>query len=150
LWNKNEEIIIDSIWTLSFLSDGPEEYQNKIVSEGVIQKINEYSHIKIDQFQIPCLRILGNLLAGNITLIENLFEKGCFNSICDLGYDSIENIEILQEVIWCFMNLSKTNSKIINKMIEYKKFYDIIKNIFSKRKPNKKVNYKFNLKNINF
>lgn len=138
LWNKNEEVIIDSIWTLCFLSDGPEEFQNKIVNSGVIQKINEYSQIKIYQFQFPCLRILGNLLAGENLLVEKLFDLGSFDTICDLAKNNFENQEILQEIIWCFLNLSKTNPKIINKMLTKEIFFEVLKK-FLLIKNNKKV-----------
>ena len=131
-------MIIDSIWTLSFLSDGPEEFQDKIANAAVIQKVNEYSHIKIDQFQIPCLRILGNLLGGENHMIERLFDLGCFESICDLAKDNFENLDLLLEVFWCFLNLSKTNPKIINSILKNEKFFEIIKKVLE-CKNNKKV-----------
>lgn len=108
-----------------------------------MEKINEYAKYKINQVQIPCLRIIGNLFAGENFNIEILFEQGCFETLSSLVYNNLENSEIINEIIWCFINLSKTNIKIINLMIEDRKFMQSVTSALKKIGEINVIIYKF-------
>jgi hypothetical protein len=137
------------MWTISLLSDGPEEYYEFILSENILLKINEYSIINISSIQIPCLRIIGNLLSGENDFIEKIIKTGVIKNLFLIAKQNFQNIDILENASWCLLNLSKSNSNILNEILEDDLFCHLLNKIFSEIK-NQDILMKFIKIIINF
>lgn len=62
LWSNNEEVIRYALQILTFLTYSDNKFSKLIFSSNCLKKLIEFAYIKKKKFNIPCIRILGNLL----------------------------------------------------------------------------------------
>lgn len=122
LWSNDEEIVKSSLQSISYLSDGIDTIQSKIISTGCIPKILQYAVVKKKEIQTPSLRIIGNLAGTtNNKLCELLLDSGVPKVIIDL-FNSPQSVDLIKELLWIFSNLSLGSIKVVNYLAENEKF----------------------------
>jgi hypothetical protein len=62
LWLNDEEVIGYALQILTFLTYSDNQFSGLIFSSNCLQKLVEFAYVKKKKFNIPCLRIIGNLL----------------------------------------------------------------------------------------
>jgi hypothetical protein len=116
------------LWSLSYVSDGPESIQNIIVNSGCAQKILEYVVMKKKEIQLPSLRILGNLAASCSQNSDKLMESSVLKTMIDLLSTTNED-DILKEILWTLNNFSFGSTKVVNYMINSEKMNNSFKKL---------------------
>jgi hypothetical protein len=116
LWHKDLDVVKSSLWTISYISEGDETLQEKIISLGCIQKILEFAVMRKLELQLPALRIIGNLAAGSNKMAEVLMSNDAIKILIDL-LNSQSNEKVVSEIMWIFVNFSLSTIKVINYII---------------------------------
>eukprot|EP01059_Diplonema_ambulator_P007171 TRINITY_DN1667_c0_g1_i1.p1 TRINITY_DN1667_c0_g1~~TRINITY_DN1667_c0_g1_i1.p1 ORF type:complete len:510 (+),score=168.02 TRINITY_DN1667_c0_g1_i1:593-2122(+) len=62
---QDEEVLIDSCWALSYISNGPDDRVDAVLASNVVPRLIQLLTQAIPTIQVPALRAVGNLVTGN-------------------------------------------------------------------------------------
>lgn len=65
IYSTDEEVLTDSLWALSYLSDGPNERIQAVIESGVSRRLVELLLHHSFSVQTPALRTIGNIVTGD-------------------------------------------------------------------------------------
>ncbi len=104
LLTTQERLIEDSLWALTYLSDGDDERIENILKLNLVKKIMEHAHSSKIRYALPAVRIIANLLTGTDEQTETLIEEGVLDLIAH-NFENSKNSTIILDSLWCLSNI---------------------------------------------
>ena len=113
-----EDIMIDVIWAISYLSDGDDQQIELVISSGVTSKL-----VKLLEYDFKCkkpiIRTLGNFVSGSDSQTQVVLDSGILNQLADLLASPSK--EVRKESCWLASNIACGNHEQITKLVRRKK-----------------------------
>ena len=102
---KDEKVLIDILWSVSYITASQEEeFVDVILEELPMKKIMKCLECTNKALKVPSLRIVGNIAACSALKCQMLFDH---NVLHTLQHSFVtNNIPILREVCWILSNLA--------------------------------------------
>ncbi|KAL9644031.1 hypothetical protein ABK040_005499 [Willaertia magna] len=114
LQSKDEEVLSDALWALSYGTDLGDNHcyriQLCIESSLLLRKILEYAASSQASLQQPAIRIIGNIAVGNDTQTQTLLDEKGLEVL--RGLISHPKKSVRKEVIWTISNIAGNENQI--------------------------------------
>ncbi|OMO58508.1 Armadillo [Corchorus olitorius] len=114
---KDEEILTDACWALSYLSDGTNDKIQAVIEAGICPRLVELLHHPSQTVLVPALRTLGNIVTGDDSQTQVVIDnKGlpCLYKFLSQNYKK----SIKKEACWTISNITAGNTSQIQAVIE--------------------------------
>jgi importin subunit alpha-1 len=126
--NDDEEVLVDALWSLSFVSEGPTARVQAIIDTNVLPQLIECLATNVSvAAQVPALRTIGNIVMGNDEHVHKLLNNGILPVFRPLLANTRE--EVRKEVLWTISNITAGNTALIQAVIDAGLIPDIIDNM---------------------
>jgi len=116
LFEKDENILADACWALSYLSDGPNKQIQAVIESGVCSRLVELLNHSSSTVQVPALRAVGNIVTGDERQTETMLECDVVPAL--LGMLSSSKKGIVKEACWTLSNITAGNSAQIQRVLD--------------------------------
>ncbi|CAE7516270.1 unnamed protein product [Symbiodinium sp. CCMP2456] len=103
LYNTDQEVLTDALWTVSYVSDGTERYIQAVLDAGVCRRVVELLSHDSPQVQTPALRTVGNIVTGSDTQTDAVLACEPFPALTRLV--SSPRMKIRKECCWLLSNI---------------------------------------------
>lgn len=119
IWSKDDEILTDACWALSYLSDDNGPHNEKIqavISAGVCRRLVELLMHKSPNVKTPALRTVGNIVTGDdlqTQVVMNCSVLPCLNALLVNPKKGIR-----KEACWTISNITAGNPDQIEAVIK--------------------------------
>lgn len=116
IFNTDEEVLTDSCWALSYLSDGPNEKIQAVIEAGVCRRLVELLLNPSPAVQTPALRTVGNIVTGDDLQTQFIINHNALP--CLLALLSSPKKGIRKEACWTISNITAGNKDQIQAVID--------------------------------
>eukprot|EP01156_Anaeramoeba_ignava_P022702 Anaeramoba_ignava/c20959_g1_i4.p1 GENE.c20959_g1_i4~~c20959_g1_i4.p1 ORF type:complete len:484 (-),score=170.22 c20959_g1_i4:446-1897(-) len=103
LHSTDTEILTDSCWGLSYLTDGNNRQIQAVIDADVVPKLVNLVNSPQDTISTPALRTLGNIVSGDDSQTQLVLENGFLNAIPQLLR---KRKQIRKEACWNVSNIT--------------------------------------------
>ncbi|KAF0920702.1 hypothetical protein E2562_036405 [Oryza meyeriana var. granulata] len=115
--SQDEEILTDSCWALSYLSDGSDDKIQAVIETGVCPRLVELLNHPSPTVLIPALRTVGNIVTGNDAQTQHILDHPqalpcLFNLLTTTQKKSIK-----REACWTISNITAGTKEQIQAVI---------------------------------
>jgi len=101
--SRDQEILTDALWSLSYISDGPNNYIQAVIDTNVVPRVVELLSHESTSVGTPALRTVGNLVTGDDTQTDTVLNCNPFGAVMFLM--SSTKMKIRKECCWLLSNI---------------------------------------------
>ena len=128
----DEDLVKDSLWVLSSLTEYSEESGNIIISFNVLPRIVSLFSHHDTELQLPAITIIGRVAAGSDMQTSAAIAANAV--FCLTPLLNSPKREIRKEAIWCLSNFAAGTEEHIESLVKNEIFQKIIKIIYRDEK----------------
>lgn len=123
----DNEVLTDSAWAMSYLSDGDEDRIQRIINTGIVPTLVKLIGHHFLSIVIPCLRTLGNICTGNDEQTSLVLNSGVLPEIFKLSNHSKKAVR--REALWVLSNIAAGSAEHVSLIIQTQ---DYIQELFKR------------------
>eukprot|EP00475_Leptophrys_vorax_P040702 TRINITY_DN7588_c0_g1_i2.p1 TRINITY_DN7588_c0_g1~~TRINITY_DN7588_c0_g1_i2.p1 ORF type:complete len:355 (-),score=84.73 TRINITY_DN7588_c0_g1_i2:122-1186(-) len=123
LFSKDDEVLADACWALSYISDdnGPENAKiQAVVRAGVCKRLVELLFHRSNDVKTPALRTIGNVVTGDDLQTQLILNCNCLSGLKHLLENEKKGIR--KEACWTISNITAGNRDQIQQVINARIF----------------------------
>ncbi|KAJ6216938.1 hypothetical protein RDWZM_008095 [Blomia tropicalis] len=109
-------ILIDVIWTISYISDHGNEQIQLLINSGIIEFVIRWLNHEESKIQTPALRVIGNIATGNDDQTQHILNLGTLSYVPKLLEHPKERIK--KETLWFISNITAGRTDQIQMLID--------------------------------
>ncbi len=114
--SADDEVLTDSCWALSYLSDGAAEKTEAVVRANVVPQLVQLLTHANPSIQTPALRTIGNIATGDDALTDAVVKAGAVPMLVALMNSTRKGIR--KEAVWTLSNVTAGSKAQIQTVIE--------------------------------
>ncbi|KAL2345629.1 hypothetical protein Fmac_006914 [Flemingia macrophylla] len=115
--SNDEEVLTDSCWALSYLSDGTNDKIQGVIDAGVCTRLIELLVHPSPSVLIPALRTVGNIVTGDDAQTQVIIDHQALPRLQNLLTNNYKK-SIKKEACWTISNITAGNKQQIQDVIE--------------------------------
>ncbi|CCJ29717.1 unnamed protein product [Pneumocystis jirovecii] len=116
IFSLDDEILIDSSWAISYLSDGSNDKIQAIIDVGIPRRLVELLMHPSTSVQTPALRSVGNIVTGDDIQTQVIINCGALQALLSLLSSPKDGIK--KEACWTISNITAGNCTQIQAVID--------------------------------
>lgn len=119
LWTKDDEVLTDACWALSYISDDNDPSNSQIqqvIATGAVRRLVELMMARSNHVKTPALRTIGNIVTGDDTQTQVVINTGGLAGLLHLLGNEKKGIR--KEACWTISNITAGNQQQIQHVIE--------------------------------
>ncbi|GLT47674.1 hypothetical protein SLA2020_213500 [Shorea laevis] len=115
--SNDEEVLTDTCWALSYLSNGTNDKIQAVIEAGVCPRLVELLTHSSPSVLIPALRTVGNIITGNDMQTECVINHGALPCLLNLLMNTYKK-SVKKDVCWTISNITAGNKEQIQAVID--------------------------------
>lgn len=113
--DKDFEFLVDACWILSYMTEHHKKTVKKILGTNVLPKLLSFLDYPMVYIQLPCLRIIGNIVSGNANQTQIVLDAGVLQYLKKTIFN--EKRSIRKESCWIISNIAAGTQQQIEALI---------------------------------
>ena len=127
--HEDLDVVSDSLWALSYITDGSNDRIQAVIESGVVNKVVELLKHESVNVITPALRTVGNIVTGDDLQTNTIVRAGAIPLIAPLLSHTRKNIK--KEACWALSNVTAGTKEQIQEVINAGCFPKLIERIIN-------------------